>query len=119
MALGASRLRIVRQLIVESLVLASAGGFVGLLLASWSVSLLTTTTVTGLPRAANIAVEWSVVFFALGLALVTGVVFGLVPAVQATQLPIRESLNEESRGGSASVRHRRIRSGLVVAETRR
>jgi putative ABC transport system permease protein len=115
-ALGASRLRIVRQLIVESLVLASAGGFVGLLLASWAASLLTTTTVTGLPRAANIAVEWSVVFFALGLALVTGVVFGLVPAVQATQLPIRESLNEESRGGSASVRHRRLRSGLVVAE---
>jgi putative ABC transport system permease protein len=115
-ALGATRFRIVRQLIVESLVLASAGGIVGLLLASWAVSLLTATTVTGLPRASNIAVEWPVVLFALALSLATGVVFGVVPAVQATQLPIRESLNEEGRGGSASARHRRIRSGLVVAE---
>ena len=115
-ALGASRLRIVRQLIVESLVLASAGGLVGLLLASWAVSLLTTTTVPGLPRAANIAVQWPVVSFAFGLALLTGIVFGLVPAIQATQQPIRESLNEEGRSGSASARHRRIRSSLVVAE---
>ena len=115
-ALGASRLRIVRQLIVESLVLASAGGMVGLLLASWAVSFLTTTTVPGLPRAANIAVQWPVVSFASGLALLTGIVFGLVPAIQATQQPIRESLNEEGRSGSASARHRRIRSSLVVAE---
>ena len=115
-ALGASRLRIVRQLIVESLVLASAGGMAGLLLASWAVSFLTTTTVPGLPRAANIAVQWPVVSFASGLALLTGIVFGLVPAIQATQQPIRESLNEEGRSGSASARHRRIRSSLVVAE---
>jgi ABC-type antimicrobial peptide transport system permease subunit len=99
-ALGASRARIVRQLVVESLVLASAGGIVGLLLASWAVSLLTTATVPGLPRAYNIGVHWPIVFFAFGLSLLTGIVFGLVPAVQATQLPIRESLNEEGRSGS-------------------
>ena len=116
-ALGASRLRIVRQLIVESLVLASAGGLAGLLLASWAVSFLTTTTVPGLPRAANIAVQWPVVSFAFGLALLTGIVFGLVPAIQATQTA-NPGIVERRRTQriSVSARHRRIRSSLVVAE---
>ncbi len=116
LAIGATRLRIVRQLLVESLVLACAGGGAGLLLASWGVALLTSTTAAGLPRAAGIAIAWPVVAFALGLSVLTGVVFGLVPAIQATLLPLRESLNEEVRGGSGSGRHRRIRSALVVAE---
>jgi putative ABC transport system permease protein len=115
-ALGASRVRIVRQLVVESLVLALAGGGAGLLVASWAISLLTSTTVAGLPRTQNIAIDLDVVYFALALAAVTGVLFGIVPAVQATQLPIRESLNEEGRGGSGSVRQRKVRSTLVVIE---
>ena len=115
-ALGASRLRIVRQLIVESLVLACAGGAAGLIVASWAVSLLTSTTVATLPRVHTVAVDWPVVWFAFALALVTGIVFGVVPAVQATQVPVRESLNEESRGGSSSTRQRKIRSVLVVVE---
>lgn len=115
-ALGASRLRIVRQLIVESLVLACAGGAAGLIVASWAVSLLTSTTVATLPRVHTVAVDWPVVWFAFALALVTGIVFGVVPAVQATQVPVRESLNEESRGGSGSTRQRKIRSVLVVVE---
>jgi putative ABC transport system permease protein len=116
LAIGATRLRIVRQLLVESLVLACAGGIAGLLLASWGVALLTSTSAAGLPRAAGIAIAWPVVAFALGLSVLTGVVFGMVPAIQATLLPLRESLNEEVRGGSGSGRHRRIRSALVVAE---
>ncbi len=115
-ALGASRLRIVRQLIVESLVLAVAGGGAGLLVASWAVAFLAAAPVAGVPRIHNIAVEWPVVYFALALSALTGIVFGLVPAIQASQLPIREALNEEGRGGSGSVRHRKIRSVLVVAE---
>jgi putative ABC transport system permease protein len=115
-ALGASRLRIVRQLIVESVVLALVGGGAGLLVAAWGVSLLTSTAVATFPRIHSVAIDWPVICFAFALALVTGVIFGLVPAVQATQVPVRESLNEESRGGSGSTRQRKIRSTLVVAE---
>ena len=116
LALGASRLRIVRQLIVESLALACMGAAAGLLVTSWAVSYLTSTAVAALPRAQNVAIDWPVVCFALALAAVTGLVFGLVPAVHATQVPIRASLNEESRGDSGSTRQRKIRSALVVAE---
>jgi putative ABC transport system permease protein len=116
MALGAGRIRIVRQLVIESLVLATVGGGAGLLMASWAVSLLTTATVAGLPRIQNVAVEWPVVLFALAISVVTGVVFGLVPALQAIQLPVRNALNEETRGGSGSLKQRKLRSWLVVVE---
>src|SRR5215203_4011641 len=115
-ALGASRFRIIRQLLVESLVLACVGGAAGLLVASWAVSSLTATNVGVVPRLQTVAIDWTVIGFSFALALVTGVVFGLVPAVQATQVPVRESLNEEGRGGSASTRQRKIRSTLVVVE---
>ena len=116
LAIGASRARIVRQLVIESLVLACAGGLGGLLLAMWLVSFLSVTAVAALPRAHGIAVDWPVMLFTLALSVITGLVFGAVPAWQATRFDIRESLNEESRGGSSSVRHRRMRSTLVVAE---
>ena len=115
-ALGASRLRVIRQLVVESLVLAGVGGAAGLLVASWAVSLLIVAGVSGLPRIQNVAMNWPVILFALGLSLLTGLLFGLAPAVQASQQPIREALNEESRGGSASMRQRKMRSFLVVLE---
>ncbi|HEX8030510.1 MAG TPA: ABC transporter permease [Vicinamibacterales bacterium] len=115
-AIGAGRAQIIRQLVVESLVLACAGGAAGLLLAMWLVSLVSSTAVAGLPRSQGIAVDWSVAVFALGLSVTTGLIFGAVPAWQATRFDVRESLNEESRGGSSSVRHRRMRSMLVVVE---
>jgi predicted permease len=115
-ALGASRFRILRQLVVESLVLASVGGAAGLLLASWGVSFLASSAGTALPRAQNIVVEWRVAFFALALSVLTGIVFGLVPALQATRLDIRESLNQEGRGGSGGARHRGLHSALVMGE---
>ncbi|HEX6162607.1 MAG TPA: ABC transporter permease [Vicinamibacterales bacterium] len=114
-AIGAGRARIIRQLVIESLVLACAGGALGLLIAMWSVSVLSTMTL-GLPRAQGIAVDWPVAGFTLALAMITGLLFGAVPAWQATRVDVRESLNEESRGGSSSARHRRMRSALVVAE---
>jgi putative ABC transport system permease protein len=115
-ALGAGRWRIIRQLVIESLVLACVGGAAGLLVASWAVSFLTSTTVIGLPRVQNIAIASPVVLFAFGLSVVTGVLFGLVPALQATQVPIRNALNEETRGGSGSMKQRKLRSWLVVVE---
>ncbi|MGE0462371.1 MAG: ABC transporter permease, partial [Vicinamibacterales bacterium] len=73
--------------------------------------------VAGLPRAQAIEVQWPVAAFALVLALVTGVIFGLVPALQTTRLDLRESLNEDGRGsGSGGARHRRLRNALVIAE---
>jgi putative ABC transport system permease protein len=115
-ALGASRFRIVRQLVVESIILACVGATAGLLLSAWGVSFLTSAAPTLLPRAQSIGIEWRVVLFALALAVVTGLIFGTVPALQAAQLDIRESLNEEGRGGSGGARQRRLRKGLVVAE---
>ena len=115
-ALGASRFRIIRQLVVESIILACVGAGAGLLLAAWGVSFLTSAAPATLPRVQTIVIEWRVVLFAVTLAVLTGLVFGLVPAFQAAQLDIRESLNEEGRGGSGSARQRRLRKGLVVVE---
>jgi putative ABC transport system permease protein len=115
-AIGGSRARIVRQLVIESLVLAVVGGAAGLLVASWSVSALMT-LVTGLPRAARIGIDLPILWFAVAMSLITGLVFGLVPAIQATRFDIREALNEEGRGtASGGVKHHRMRSALVVAE---
>ena len=115
-ALGASRFHIVRQLVVESLILACVGGGAGLLLAAWGVSFLASAGPGALPRMQSIVVEWRVILFSFLLAVVTGLIFSVVPAWQAAQLDIRESLNEEVRGGSGSARQRRVRKGLVIAE---
>ena len=116
-ALGASRWRIVRQLMVESVILGCVGGGAGLLVATWAVSLLATTAVTGLPRAHNISIDWSVALFAFALSAVTGLIFGVAPALQATHQPVQRSLNDEARGTTGSARTRSLRSTLVVAET--
>jgi putative ABC transport system permease protein len=72
---------------------------------------------TGLPRTGRIGVDWTVVAFAFGVSVATGLVFGLVPALQATRVDLREALNEAGRGGgSSSARHHRLRAVLVVAE---
>ena len=115
-ALGGSRARIVRQLVIESVLLACVGGGVGVLMASWGVTALMT-TVTVLPRAGKIGLDLPVLAFALALSVATGLIFGLVPALQATRLDLRDVLNEEGRGSSGGgLRHRRMRSALVVAE---
>jgi putative ABC transport system permease protein len=115
-ALGAGRARLLRQLIVESIVLACIGGFAGIVVATWGVSLLTQLTTT-LPRASAIGVDGTVLAFALLVAIATGLLFGLAPAIQAMRFDIRESLNEEGRGsGSGGVKHHRLRAALVVSE---
>jgi putative ABC transport system permease protein len=115
-ALGAGRLRIVRQLITESIVLSCVGAAAGLLITAWVVSFLTSSAVAALPRMHNVAIEWRVIMFAFALAVITGLIFGLVPALYATRTPIRASLNEESRGGSSSTRQRKLHASLVVVE---
>lgn len=115
-ALGASRATLIRQLLAENLVLGLAGGLAGLLLAAWSVSSLVDLAGTTLPGAARVSMDGRVFLFSLGLALASGLVFGLAPALSAARLDLREALNEESRGTASSQSGRRLRSALVVAE---
>jgi putative ABC transport system permease protein len=115
-ALGAGRLRIVRQLLVESVVLACVGGAAGLLAASWGIAFLNAAAAAVLPRAHAISLAWPVVFFALGTSVATGLLFGLAPALHATGFDVRRSLNEEGRGSGTGARQRRMRSALVVVE---
>ena len=116
-ALGASRGRVVMHLLAESLLMSIAGGAAGLLLAAYAVPVLLSLVGPTLPRADTIAVDGRVVIFTFGLALVTGVIFGLIPAVQSTRVDLREALNEAGRSGmSGGVWQRRARAALVVVE---
>lgn len=122
LTLGASRFRVVRQLLTESLLLAIAGGALGLLLSVWSVDALR----AGMPANfakfvsgwSNLGIDWRVFGFTMLLSLVTGVVFGLVPALQASKTNLNEALKEGGRSsGAQSGRGRnRTRSLLVVTE---
>jgi putative ABC transport system permease protein len=118
-AVGATRARVVRQMLTESLVLAFAGGSVGLCVAAWALALfrgILPAQFAGLPGIAGVGIDGRVLIAALALAAVTGVIFGVVPALIASDYGLGAALNEETRGSSGSVRARRLRSALVVAE---
>ena len=115
-ALGASRARIVRQLLVESLLLAIIGGGLGLLLATWGVDVLVAAGPANIPRLQQVRLDTPVLLFTLLLSALVGVAFGLVPALQASRPDLNEALKGASRGSTENIRRNRARSLLVVSE---
>ena len=115
-ALGAGRARLVRQLITEAAVLGIAGGAMGLALAYWGTEALIAAKPADLPRLDQIGLDGTVVLFTLGAALLTGLIFGIVPALQATNDHLLRGLQESGRSAGGGRRAHRMRSGLVVAE---
>ncbi|MBO0861031.1 MAG: ABC transporter permease [Chloracidobacterium sp.] len=113
-ALGASRGRVIRQLLTESLLLALCGGLVGLLSAWWGTAALVRLIPEEVPRLADINIDLRVFGFTLLLSVVTGVVFGLAPALQTSKIELTEAMKEGSRSVGAG--RGRLRGGLVVAE---
>ncbi|MCA1601655.1 MAG: FtsX-like permease family protein, partial [Acidobacteria bacterium] len=114
-ALGASRWRIVRQLLTESLLLSIVGGAIGLWLSVWLTKLLIAVSPPNTPRFDEIAPDGRVLAFTLALTVVTGLVFGLAPALQVSRPDLNEALKEGLRSGASGHRNR-LRSLLMVSE---
>ena len=115
LALGARRIHIIRQLLTESLLLSLAGGTSGLLIAIWLSSLIRTLAVNQIPRADSIAIDTSVLLFTFFISIVTGLVFGIMPSLQAARVDLNTALKESSRG-SVGVAQQRLRNTLVISE---
>ena len=115
-ALGASRVRVVRQLLTESVLLSLAGGALGLVLAVWWSDLLVALGKQNIPRALQVGLDWRVLGFTLLVSVFTGIIFGLVPALHSSKTELTESLKEGARGSGEGARHNRIRGLLVVSE---
>jgi predicted permease len=114
-ALGAGRSRIVRQLLTESIVLASLGGLLGLTFAAAAISLLKFALPANTPRLLDVHLDWRVLAVTGGLSVLTGLVFGLAPALQSSRSALTEALKSGGRGATASV-SQRLRSSLAVIE---
>jgi len=119
LALGAGRARLVRQLLTESVLLAITGGAAGVLVAAWGLSAfraVAPASFAALPGIAAVSIDLRVLGVALAVSAVTGLVFGAVPALTASDQKLTSALQEEGRGGSAGARSARVRAALVVAE---
>jgi predicted permease len=114
-ALGASRWRIARQLLVESLILAFLGGAVGLLLAWWAIGLLAKVEHSTVPRMQFLQIDYQVLAFNLIASLLTGVLFGMIPAFRSSRVQVNETLKENNTT-TTERQGKRVRSGLIVCE---
>src|SRR3954447_22182483 len=116
LALGASRRQIIRQLLSESLVLGMVGSALGLLFAVWGVDLMLTALPNEVPYWIRFDFDWRVFSFALGIGALSSVLFGLLPAFQASNPQLVDALKEGGRTGAGGVKGQRMRNSLVVAE---
>jgi putative ABC transport system permease protein len=114
-AMGAERSRVVRQLLTESVLLALLGGLLGILLAMEGLQLLKVALPADTPRLANAHIDWRVLVFTGGLAIFTGLLFGLAPALHSSRAALAQSLNAATRGASVSISNR-LRGALAIAE---
>ena len=112
-AMGAGRWRIARQLLTESVLLSLVGGILGLLIANWCIDFILYISPDAIPRAREISLDWRVLAFTIGLSFLTGMLFGLVPALQSGVVDVHETLKETGRGTTG--RHL-LRSSLVIVE---
>ncbi|WP_109485200.1 ABC transporter permease [Occallatibacter savannae] len=116
LALGASGIALVRQAVLESLVLSISGGVLGLICAAIALKVGKSVLPENLPRVNEISLSWQVIVFALGLAVLTGLVCALAPAFAAIRTNVNSNLKEGGRTGSAGGGHARLRSALVIGE---
>ena len=114
-AMGASRGRLLRQMLTESILLSAIGGIAGLLLSIWLTDVLLSIVPEGAPRMEQVGIAYRVLAFALGISALTGILFGLVPALQASKLDVSSSLKEGGRTGEGS-RRTSARSLLLIGE---
>ena len=115
-ALGAGRRRLIRQMLTESIVLSGAGAVAGAVIALIGTRVLTQLEAISIPLLANVQVDLGVLAFTLIIAVVTGLTFGLVPALQVPAIRVNETLKDSNRGSSGGSKHAWIRSSLVVSE---
>jgi putative ABC transport system permease protein len=115
-ALGASRWRVVKQLLTESLLLSVVSGAVGFALSVWLIKLLIAISPQNSPRFDEIAINWQVFVFAFGVTILAGLLFGLVPALQTSRTDLNETLKESGRSGAPGGSRNRIGGFLIVSE---
>ena len=115
-ALGASRAQIIRQLLIESILMSLAGGVVGLLVALWSFTILKPLVPPGLTLSTNLTIDSRVFGFAVVISLLTGILFGLAPALQASRVELGEALKQGASRTTASLTGNRLRGGFVVGQ---
>jgi putative ABC transport system permease protein len=115
-ALGAGRLRLIRQMLTESMLLSLSGGSVGLLIAMWGVDLFVGLSPGDIPRLNEVGIDGRLLGFTILVSLITGIAFGLLPALQATRLDPQHSLKEGGTKASEGGRRLRVRNLLVISE---
>lgn len=115
-AIGASRARLVRQFLTESALLAVIGGGIGVIVAYWGLDALVALAPRDVPRLDQVRIDGRVLGFSLGISLVTGILFGLVPALHASKANLNESLKEGGRGTTTGIQGRKVRNSLVIIE---
>src|SRR6185369_16682228 len=116
LALGASPGRMVRQMLTESLLLSLLGGVAGIATAFVTLGFILRFVPTNVPRLGEVRIDWVLLAFALLISLLTGLVFGLAPAIHSTKAALASALREGSRGSGVSTKTSRLRDALIVAE---